>query len=321
MPKLASYHDTLRLAALAVVAAAAVAAPSAALATRRGATGLDSTAVYWGCVFGGGSHAYCKKAEHLEDPPSVGVLGFSLTLRLRPFGLYLQSFGRVARWGFGPPAAIRRQVPPVSEPSRSAPCLAAASRPGRRSPGRPSPTPAWAGVLTVDYQLASPITTAGDVNDFLLVFDLVTPVWIDFAASTVTYETTGPGADFTKAAYSCTTVTGVGCGSDAPTSGITISYVPVPEPGAWAMLLLGFAGLRRLHAAGAPRMTARGLGVSRHQAAVHGNADAGDEGRRWQAQAERDVRNLFPGDHSGRARCGARRRSAGQPRESPQSCR
>lgn len=242
MPKLASYPHNLRLAALAAIAAVASSAPSAALASRPGATALDSTAVYWGCIFGGGSRAYCKKAEHLEDPPSFGVLGFSLTLDYDPS---LFTFNPLESGPLGVYSAggDTPSGPPGvgTEPFRALP--SSGFTPGAPLPGSTLAYTDVGGVLTVDYQLASPITTAGDVNDFLLVFDLVTPVWIDFAASTVTYETTGPGADFTKTAYSCTTVTGVGCGSDAPTSGITVHFVPVPEPSAWALLLLGFGGL------------------------------------------------------------------------------
>jgi hypothetical protein len=240
MPKLASYPDTLRLATLAAIAAATVSAPSAALAARPGHTIFDSTAVYWQCLAAG--RKGCLKAYDLEDPPSIGVTSLTLSLKYDPsiFTFDPADSGPLGIYSVGgdaPPVAPGVGTQPFQElPS-------AGFTPGAPLPGSTLTYTDAGGLLTVDYDLASPITASDDVNYFLLAFDLVHPVPINFALSTVTYLETGPGADFTKTAFSCTTTTGVGCGSDVPTSGVTINFVGVPEPAAWALLVLGFAGL------------------------------------------------------------------------------
>jgi len=100
-----------------------------------------------------------------------------------------------------------------------------------------------AGVVTIDMTFASPIFFNTDSNVLFLDFNLITPVFIDVSRTTVTYDAVNPGLDFTTLASSCTLSSGEGgCGSDTPTKGITIHYAdPIPEPGAYAMMLAGLA--------------------------------------------------------------------------------
>jgi hypothetical protein len=235
----------LRAATIAALAAAAVVAPGQAFANRPGGSNFGSTVDYWGCFFGGGNPAYCKQMAKVEDPPADGVTSLHLELAFDPSKYAFDA----AASGPLTPFATGGDNPPVSpgvgtEPFQALPV--GGITPGAPLPGSTLTFTVTPGLLTVDYALGSAVTASGDVNDLLLVFDLVHPRWIDFPASSVTYFSSGPGADFTKLAESCTTLSGLGCGSDFPTSGETVNYVyatGVPEPAGWSVLLLGFLGL------------------------------------------------------------------------------
>ncbi|MEO8811625.1 MAG: PEPxxWA-CTERM sorting domain-containing protein [Caulobacteraceae bacterium] len=123
------------------------------------------------------------------------------------------------------------------------------------------------GLLTVNYQLANPVTSGGDINLFRLDFKFLHPVVIDLSKSTVTYETSGPGGDFTQVGFGCTTTDGLNrCGSDFPSSGTTGYYAFVPEPAAWMMVLAGFGlvgiAVRSRRRGGLPSSTREPLGPS-----------------------------------------------------------
>lgn len=242
MTRITRYFDGRRSAAITIIALVALSAPSAAFANRKGGSNFDSTVSYWGCIFGGGNPAYCKQMAAVEDPPSSGVTSLTLSIQYDPSVFTFDQaesgpLGVYAVGGDSPPVA-----PGVgTEAFQSLP--SGGITPGAPLPGSTLTYTNVAGLLTVDYELASPVTASGDVNDFILMFDLVNPVHIDFAASTVTYDATGPGTDFTKTNFSCTTtVEGQGCGSDEPTSGISINFSKAPEPMTLSLFGAGIMG-------------------------------------------------------------------------------
>jgi hypothetical protein len=117
--------------------------------------------------------------------------------------------------------------------------------PGAPLPGSTLTYTVAAGLLTVNYALADPVTVSGDTNFFLLDFTLVRPIVIQLGVSTATYATSGPGGAFSVADFTCTTVDpSSGCGSEFPSTAVTLNNVGyLPEPSAWAETLVGLGAL------------------------------------------------------------------------------
>jgi hypothetical protein len=98
------------------------------------------------------------------------------------------------------------------------------------------------GVMTVTYQLASPITVSDPVNFFRLDFDILNPTEFSPSESSVTFDAVAPGVDFTQTNFSClTTDASNACGSQHPATGVTINLVPTPEPSTLALCMLATA--------------------------------------------------------------------------------
>jgi len=174
---------------------------------------------------------------------TVGVTGLTLSIQTDP-----------SRYTFNPAGSgplgvfsVGGDAPPAAPGIGTQPFQALPT--SGFSPGAPLPGSTLiytdvAGLLTVNYQLATPITLGSEVNYFILEFDLVHPVLIDFATSTVTYAPTGLGGDFTQTSAACTTVEPMGgCASDDPTSAITFNFSYVPEPAIWLTMTVGLGGM------------------------------------------------------------------------------
>jgi hypothetical protein len=98
------------------------------------------------------------------------------------------------------------------------------------------------GVLTMTYELGSPITVSDPVNFFRLDFDILNSIEFSPSESSVTFNAVAPGADFTQTNFSClTTDASNACGSEHPTTGVTINLVPTPEPSTFALCMLAAA--------------------------------------------------------------------------------
>jgi MYXO-CTERM domain-containing protein len=185
----------------------------------------------------------CTAVYFATDPPSSGVAGLSISLQTNP-SIYTFDpaiSGPLSIFSIGGGAA------PVSpgvgtQPAQLLP--ATGFNPDAPLAGSTLTYTDFAGLLTLDYQLASPVTVNSDVNFFLFGFDFVHAVIIDLATSTVTYSASGPGGDFTQTSFSCSGVGGsMTCGSSNPATGITCNFSVVPEPPAWTLALIGLSGL------------------------------------------------------------------------------
>ena len=219
-----------------------------------GKTTLTSAQAYAQCRAAGDNPAFCGAVALIVDPPAAGLTSFDISIRYDPtlyaFDPTLSGpLGVVSMGGDAPPTSpgigtVPLQLLPATGYGAGAPL-----------PGSTLTYTNSGGVLTVDYQLASPVTATGDINIFRLNFSLIHPVPIDLAASTVSYAAAGPGRDFSTLSASCTTSDGLDqCGSTNPASGVTFNLVVVPEPAAWTLLIMGLgwvgaAARRRRNAA------------------------------------------------------------------------
>jgi hypothetical protein len=239
-----SHINRLGAVSLAALTLAAVSAPREALAG-----GIGSGSI-WGSAhayrddpltitFKGKTYTVYTSVTIVLDPMAVNVFDLSFSLAYDP-----------AAYAFNPSLSgplgafsVGGDAPPADGGVGTAPMELIPSTgftPGAPLPGSTltydTSTP---GLLSVDYNLASPITTTGDVNDFRLDFTVLHPSL--GGLGTVTYSPLGPGTSFTQTAFACKTtdLTDM-CGSSVPAVGISIS---VPEPTTWALMLIGFAGL------------------------------------------------------------------------------
>lgn len=243
MSKAIRHLDKLGLAAVAALTLAAVSAPREALAGGIGSGSIWASAHAYRddpltVTYKGKTYTVYTSVTIVIDPLSVNVSDFSLSMMYDPaayaFNPSLSGpLGVFSVGGDAPPAdggvgtSLMELIPSTG------------FTPGTPLPGSTLTYTDVGGLLTVDYHLASPITTSGDVNSFRLDFNVLHPSL--GGLGTVTYSPLGAGTSFTQTAFSCTTTDKVDlCGSDVPGRGISIS---VPEPTTWALMLIGFAGL------------------------------------------------------------------------------
>jgi hypothetical protein len=203
------------------------------------------------CAAAGKGTFECTVEVLFWDPPVSSVTGLTLTVQYDPsrvaFAPELSGpLGQLSVGGDAPPPN-----PGVgTQPLALFPTSGVAA--GAPLPGSTFTFSDAGGLLTVNYQLAAPVTTDSDINFLRLAFRLNDPVLVDFAQSTVTYSENSPG-QYTQVSFSCTTSDGLNqCGSSHPSTGVTFNYVSsVPEPATFALLVAGFVAL----GAGARRRT------------------------------------------------------------------
>jgi hypothetical protein len=181
----------------------------------------------------------CITAAGILDPPAIGVERITFSIQTDPrFYIFdpINSgpLGIFSVGGDAPP-------PDPGVGTRALQLLPDTGfTPGAPLPGSTLTYTDVNGLVTVDYQLASPITASTNVNFFRLDFDFVNPVVINFAESTVTYMASGPGSDFTQVSFACQTVQANGtCGSDTPSTGATFNFSVVPEPSTLELMWIG----------------------------------------------------------------------------------
>ncbi len=193
---------------------------------------------------------YCLTEAVLEDPLANGVTGFTLALQTDPSEYIFNPSTSGPLGAF----SVGGDTPPPN-PGVGTELLqilpSSGFTPGAPLPGSTLTYTDVGGLLTVNYQFATPVTVSGDVNFFLIDYTLVRPIIIQLGVSSATYATSGPGADISLGSFSCGLVDpSGGCGSDFPSTGITFNNVGyLPEPTTWLMMLAGFgvsgAKLRR----------------------------------------------------------------------------
>ena len=218
--------------------------PGAANAIR--ILGVNIYSLHWytdGAVDEQGNYYTFSTLGTIIDPPSSSDLT-SLTISMK-FNPSLYTFDQSRSGPLGA-FSVGGDSPPVSpgvgtQPLQQLPSTGYAV--GAPLPGSTLTYSVVGDVVTVNYQFpTTPISVTTDVNAFYLDFDLVTPMRIDGATSTVTYLAAGPG-QFTQLAGSCTTVAGPAtCGSASPTVGTNFTF-SIPEPAAWATMLLGLGAV------------------------------------------------------------------------------
>jgi hypothetical protein len=195
------------------------------------------------CKAEGHNVALCRFFSKIVDPSAIDVNSFSLSVGYdtSKYTFDASSSGPLGIFSVG------GDTPPPDPGIGTQPLALlplTGFNPGAPLPGSTLSYTDVGGVVTVNYTLASPVTSTGDINFFRLDFSLIHPIKIDLSTSTVTYETTGPGQDFTSVGFSCSTTSGLNlCGSENPSSGSTLHLSVVPEASTWVMLMLGFAGL------------------------------------------------------------------------------
>jgi hypothetical protein len=208
--------------------------------------GINIYSLHWytdGAVDQDGNYYTFSTLGTIIDPPSSSDLT-SLTISMK-YNPSLYTFDSSLSGPLGA-FSVGGDSPPVSpgvgtQPLQQLPSTGYSI--GTPLPGSSLTYTVGGGVVTVNYDFATtPVSTSTDVNAFYLDFDLVTPMRIDGATSTVTYLAAGPG-QFTQLAGSCTTVAGAAnCGSASPTVGTNFTF-SIPEPAAWAMMLLGLGSV------------------------------------------------------------------------------
>lgn len=209
-----------------------------------GKTSLTSSQAYAQCIKEpDDGYFFCALVAAFVDPPSSpsGLTGFDLSLR---YNTSLYTFDQALS---GPLGVLSQggDAPPVdagvgTQPLQVLPSTGYSA--GSPVPGSTLTYTNVGGVLTVDYQLASPVMYTGDANIFRLSFDLINPLSVEVGLSTVTYSANTPGTDFTTLSFTCTTSDMLDqCGSAQPAEGVSFNFT-VPEPPTWAALILG-AGL------------------------------------------------------------------------------
>lgn len=208
---------------------------------------LASVIAYASCREGGGSFWKCAGIAAIVDPPAIGVTNISQSLQydssLLKFNAQKSGFlGQFSENGDTPPTEnLIGTVPLGLLPNTG-------YTPGNPITGSTFSLTDTGSVVSLNYQLPSPVTVNGDVNFFLYYFDLIEPQLIDLSKSTITYSATEQGSLFTQTNFVCTAADGKGCGSSHPITGVSINLFPVPEPSSMTLGLIslaGAAGLRR----------------------------------------------------------------------------
>lgn len=196
-----------------------------------------------------GDRIVCRLSSIVFDPVSAAtadVNSFSLTVLYNPS---IQTFDPSRSGPLGV-FSVGGDSPPVN-PGIGTEVLRLLPSSGY-SPGAPLPDSVLTytninGMLKINYQLANAVPLSTEVNFFIVSFLykdlLVLPPKL--SDTLVTYETQGPGRDYSVANFGCTTTKpSVTCGSNNPSTGITVTVVSEPS----SLLLLGigvvFMGLR-----------------------------------------------------------------------------
>jgi hypothetical protein len=185
----------------------------------------------------------CRFLSGLWDPALSGVTDFAMELQYDPSKFTFDQadsgpLGIVSVGGDAPAPDPGVGTEPVSLLPISG------FSPGAPLPGSTLTYTNTNGLLTVNYDLGSPVTIDSDIDFFRTDFEFVHPLIISLPSSTITYAASGPGGDFSLVSFSCTSsdLTG-GCASDTPSTGVTFFFDSVPERPTWALMLLGFVGL------------------------------------------------------------------------------
>lgn len=245
----------LRLAPLAIIVAAAatLALPPQANALKK-LSFSASNRVYLDCKNKEKKdEVTCQKAAIEEDPAPGDITGITTVIAYDP------SIYQFDAADSGPQGifSIGGDAPPIDPGVGTMPVGLLPDvgfNPGAPLPGSTLTYIDAPGLLTISYQFATPVSVIDDVNYFRIEFRFIHPIEIDLSQTTATYATSGGGSDFSEPTFLCTTVDGSDhCGSEAPSTGISINYAYVPEPAAWVMMIAGFgaigSSLRRRRAA------------------------------------------------------------------------
>lgn len=185
------------------------------------------------------SLATCKDLALFWDPDMVGITGLSMTLQYDPL---LYTFDQANSGPLGVFSVGGDAPPPNPGIGTQLVHLLPSSgfTAGAPLPGSTLTYTDVSGLLTVNYELASPITVDSNIDFFRTDFAFVHPLVIDLTQSTITYQTAGPGRDFSLVNFACTTTDLRGnCGSDTPSTGMTFDFAVVPEPSTLALFILG----------------------------------------------------------------------------------
>lgn len=186
---------------------------------------------------------FCAKMGALADPVVTGIDTIQYTLTYNIDKLIFDP-SRSGPLGI---LSVGGDSPPVDPGVGTQPFTLwtpTGYRPGAPLPGSTLTYEDVGGVLTITYKLADPISIDDPLNFFLTAFKRKKPIWIDadLTKSLNVYYSDGPGNLFSDMGLSCSPID---CGSDNPVSGVSEfpALVAVPEPGTWALLIVGFGGL------------------------------------------------------------------------------
>jgi hypothetical protein len=191
----------------------------------------------------------CYAVAFLADPIGLDIMSTSMTLEYDParFAFDPLSSGFLCQFSVG------GDCPPAAGAVGTFPLPIAPTLPfsvGQPLPGSGVALTDTGTAVTLDYDLASPVTITDDTNFFLFMFRFIDPVLINPSKSTVTYSALSAG-DFTQTSFVCHTdsIPDLGCGSAHGITGVTLNLIPEPSTilmvGSGAMGLLASAWRRR----------------------------------------------------------------------------
>jgi len=173
----------------------------------------------------------------MADPVGLGVESTSLSLQYdtNKFTFDAQASGFLCQSSSG------GDCPPASAAAGTFPLTlfpASGFNPGPPLPGSTVALSDSGGIVTLDYQLSSPVDITQDTNFFLFLFDFKHPITVDLNASSITYYSSQPGLDFTQTNFVCHTneIPDRGCGSADGIMGIDMNLTSTPEPASWSLL-------------------------------------------------------------------------------------
>jgi PEP-CTERM motif len=233
------------LSILAITLVTSIAAPPDAKAISEVSIEASNEAIFK-CRAKGYYEWYCQSIGNLVDPSGTDVTSVTMSMAYNPSLLTFDQaesgpLGMFSMGGSAPPANAGFGTQPVMlQPSTG-------FSPGSPLPGSTLTYTQSSGLVSIDYQFASPITVTGDTNFFYFAFDFVNPVTINLSASTVSYAAEGPGTALSVTSFACTTTNLANiCGSNTPSTGVSFNLVPAPEPGTLSLVLVALGGLGAL---------------------------------------------------------------------------